>query len=113
MTTSLPTQVPVSQITVAGWVAIGVLIAFTIVMYVISLLDLYRRPVEQVLGGRKWVWLLVILLINSGLGSIIYLLAGRKPAPAAEVAPARSASDRADAAADSLYGGAPKDGEQR
>jgi hypothetical protein len=113
MTTTLPTQVPVSQIPPAGWVAIGVLVVFTIVMYVISLTDLYRRPVEQVLGGRKWVWLLVILLINSGLGAIIYLLAGRKPTPVDEVAPGKSASERADAAADSLYSGAPKDGEQR
>ena len=112
MTTTLPTQVPVSQIPPAGWVAIGVLVVFTIVMYVISLTDLYRRPVEQVLGGRKWVWILVILLINSGLGAVIYLLAGRKPAPAQDVAQPATAAERAAVAADSLYG-QPKDGEER
>ncbi len=112
MTTTLPNQVPLSQIPAAGWVAIGVLGVFTIVMYVISLTDLYRRPADQVVGGRKWVWLLVIVLINSGLGALVYLLAGRKPAPAQEVAQDVSAAERAAAAADSLYGQT-KDGEQR
>lgn len=112
MTTTVPTQVPLSQIPPAGLVAIAVLAVFTIVMYVISLRDLYLRPAEQVVGGRKWVWLLVILLINSGLGAIVYLVAGRKPAPAAEVAPQVPASERAAVAADSLYGDA-KEGEQR
>jgi hypothetical protein len=113
MPTDFPTQVPPSQIPIVGWVAIGVLVIFGLVMMVISLLDLYRRPVDQVLGGRKWVWLLVILFINSGIGAIIYLLAGRKPAPAAEVAPAKPASERADVAADALYGSSSKDGESR
>ncbi len=108
----MTTQVPLSQIPPAGWVAIAVVGVFTVVMLVIALLDLYRRPVEQVTGGRKWVWLLVILFINSGLGAIIYLLAGRKPEPADDQPPAVPASDRAAAAADSLYG-TPGDGEQR
>lgn len=107
----MPTQIPASQIPAAGWVAIAVLGVFALVMVVIALLDLYRRPVEQVLGGRKWVWLLVILLINSGLGAVIYLLAGRKAAPAEDVPSAQPASERAAAAADALYG-APRDGER-
>jgi hypothetical protein len=109
---ALPTQVPLSQLSPLAWVAIGALLVFTLVMYVVSLMDLYRRPVEQILGGRKWVWLLVILLINSGIGAIIYLLAGRKPAPAAEGRPTTPAAERADAAADALYG-SPKDGGER
>jgi H+/Cl- antiporter ClcA len=113
MPTNLPTQVPPSQIPPIGWAAIGVLAVFGLVMLVIALLDLYRRTDNQVLGGRRWVWLLVILLVNSGLGAIIYLLAGRKPAPAVETAPDKPASERAEAAADSLYGDAPGGGERR
>jgi hypothetical protein len=113
MPTNIPTQIPPSQIPPVGWVAIGVLAIFGLVMLVIALLDLYRRTDEQVVGGRRWVWLLVILLVNSGLGAIIYLLAGRKPAPAVDAAPAKPASERAEAAADSLYGDAPSGGDQR
>lgn len=107
----MTTQIPASQIPAAGWAAIAVIGVFALVMMAIALIDLYRRPVEQVLGGRKWVWLLVILLINSGLGAVIYLLAGRKAAPAVDAPPAQPASERAAAAGDSLYG-APRDGER-
>ena len=106
----MTTQVPLSRIPPAGWAAIAVVSVFAVVMIVIAVLDLYSRPVEQVTGGRKWVWLLVILFINSGLGAIIYLIAGRKPAPADDERPAVPASDRA-AAAESLYG-TPEDGER-
>jgi drug/metabolite transporter (DMT)-like permease len=113
MPTNLPTQVPPSQIPPVGWVAIGLLGIFALVMLVIALLDLSRRTDDQVLGRRRWVWLLVILFINSGIGALIYLVAGRKSAPADDVVPAKPASERAEAAADSLYGDSPKEGEQR
>ena len=113
MTSQTPAlQIPPSQIPPAAWAAIAVIGLFAVIMVVIALLDLYRRPVEQVLGGRKWVWLLVILLINSGLGAVVYLLAGRRAAPAVDAPPAQPATERAAAAADALYG-APKDGDQR
>jgi len=109
MPEALPTQVPLSEIPTIGWVAIAILGVFALVMVVIALLDLYKRPVEQVTGGRKWVWLLVILFVNSGLGAIIYLLVGRKPTPAVDAAPSVPAAERAASAVDALYG-APKDG---
>ena len=40
-----------------------------------ALLDLIRRP--RVRGGRKWVWALVIVLINF-IGPIVYFVAGRQ-----------------------------------
>lgn len=40
-----------------------------------ALVDLLRR--EQVAGGKKWIWVLVILAVNL-LGSVIYLVFGRK-----------------------------------
>ena len=112
MPTNLPTQVPPSQIPPVGWVAIGLLGVFAVVMLVIALLDLSRRTDDQVLGRRRWVWLLVILFINSGIGALIYLVAGRKSAPAQDVAQQVTAAERAAVAADSLYG-QPKEGEQR
>ena len=47
-------------------------------MVIFCIIDLYR-PNRQVRGGNKLVWLLVILLVST-LGWIIYLLAGREEA---------------------------------
>ncbi len=43
----------------------------------LALLDLITRPVEEVTGGNKAPWLLVILLAST-LGSVAYLLFGRR-----------------------------------
>lgn len=83
-------------------VAIAVLIAAQLALVIVSLIDLARRP--AVLGGRKWVWLLVILFGNM-LGPILYLALGRKAAPAAGPDSRQAPSaDRAQRAADVLYG---------
>ena len=50
------------------------LILIQLVLMAIALVDLYRR--QQVRGGKKWVWALVIIFVNM-LGPIIYLVAGR------------------------------------
>ena len=71
---------------------------------VIALVDLVRRPVERVAMGNKWIWVAIILLVNM-LGAILYLVAGRKPAPAAEVSlPSTPSASRTEGIADSLYG---------
>ena len=44
-------------------------------LLVIALLDLIKR--KRVTGGNKWVWGVVIVLVNV-IGPIIYLIAGRK-----------------------------------
>ena len=66
------------------------------------IIDIVRRP--AVLGDRKWLWIVLVVLFTLP-GSIIYLAVGRVPAPAKE---ARDDADvdarpRADAAADVLY----------
>ena len=48
---------------------------------VYALVDLARR--DEVFGGRKWVWALVIVLGNL-LGAIGYLVGGRLP-PAVDI----------------------------
>jgi len=69
-----------------------------------TLVKMFQTPAEQLtLGGRKWLWAIIILLVN-WIGAVIFLVAGRKPAAAVEVPPATGAATRAEAAADALYG---------
>ena len=52
------------------------IIALYLVLLVAALIDWFRRP-EENMRGPKWVWLLVILFINT-LGPIIYFVAARQ-----------------------------------
>lgn len=58
----------------AGVIALGVLIALQLALQVVALIDLSRR--DSVVGGKKRIWVLAILLGNL-LGAIIYLAVGR------------------------------------
>jgi hypothetical protein len=83
-------------------VVLGVVLLIELALDVIALADLYRRPLDQVALGNKWVWVAIIILVNL-IGPILYLAIGRKPAvPSGGAAPARpgSAAD----VADKLYG---------
>jgi hypothetical protein len=51
------------------------LIQFGLQIY--ALVDLARRPKEQVRGSNKWLWVAIIVLAEI-LGPIIYFVAGRK-----------------------------------
>jgi hypothetical protein len=63
-----------------------------------------RRPADQLtLGGRKWLWAILIMFVN-WVGALVYFAAGRKPASVADVASAVPTAVRADAAMDALYG---------
>lgn len=81
-------------------IALGVI---ELALIVVCLVDLARRP--AVLGGRKWVWVAVILVFNL-LGPIVYLAVGRATPPAADHPSSADdgTRDRASAAADLLYG---------
>ena len=94
-----------------GLVALGALVVVQVVLDVVAFIDLYKRPVEELTIANKWVWVAIILLVST-LGAIIYLLAGHRPAPVAEVASPVAAASRGEAAADALYG-ARKDSEVR
>ena len=104
-------NVSLSQIPVWALVALGVLAAVQITVEIVAIVDLIRRPAEQVVGGRKWLWAVLILFVNL-VGAIVYFAAGRRPAPAVEQAPEAPASERAAGAVDKLYGPGP-DGEDR
>lgn len=107
----METNVPLSQVPLWVFVALGALALVQLSVEVWAIVDLVRRPVEQVVGGRKWLWAVLILFVNL-VGAIVYFAAGRKPAPVVEQAPAAPASERASGAVDRLYG-APRDGEGR
>lgn len=72
------------------------------------LVRMFKTPADQLtLGGRKWLWAIIILAIN-WIGGVIFLVAGRKPVAVEEVRPTRAAASRAADAADELYGSTDK-----
>ncbi len=93
----------------AALLGIGSLIILQLTLQVVALVQLVRTPAERVtIGGRKWVWA-VIILFGEIVGPLIWFFAGRTAAPVADVAPSAPVSARADDAADALYGKAPQD----
>src|SRR5450759_811726 len=93
-----------SAVPLWGLVALGVLVVLEITLDVIALVDLYRRPIEQVVFANKWIWLAIVLLVNT-FGAIIYLAAARKPAVGpGDAPPPASKSLRTANIADTLYG---------
>lgn len=92
-----------SNLSPAVLLAILVLVALQLILQVYGLVDLSRR--DLVPGGRKWVWVLVIILGNL-LGAIIYLAVGRT-APGERGTEAGADRDAAQRALDKLYGGKP------
>ncbi len=108
MQTNIPLEsMPVWLLIVGGVVAVAQL-SFEI----LALVDMLRRPSERLtLGGRKWLWAILILGV-SWIGAIVYFAAGGKPALAVDAASASPVSDRAGAAVSALYG-PKKDGDAR
>jgi hypothetical protein len=101
----------------AALVALGVLVTVQVILDVVALVDLVRRPVDRVTAGNKWLWVAVILLVNV-VGAIVYLAVGRRAAPAVERPPAPRTGDAGAASvADALYGPrhgvVPQDGPRR
>jgi hypothetical protein len=69
-----------------------------------ALIDMLKRPSDRLaLGGRKWLWAIIILGVN-WIGAILYLAVGRTPGSAVDVAPGTPTAERAASAVDSLYG---------
>jgi hypothetical protein len=67
-----------------GLVVLAVALAvLQIGLLVAALVDLLRRPDEAVTGGRRWVWILVVVLVQT-IGPLVYFAAGRRPRPAAD-----------------------------
>jgi hypothetical protein len=90
------------------WWGLAILAVVAVVqlsLQVTALIDLYKRPADQLTNPNKWIWAALILLLSTlGIGALVYLLAGRKPAAAVEVRPSAPAASRASDAANLLYG---------
>jgi hypothetical protein len=84
-------------------VGLGALIVLDVVLDVVCFVDLYKRPVDQLLIPNKWIFAAIILVVTT-FGAIFYLAVGRKPAPAAEARQQTPVSARASGAVDLLYG---------
>jgi membrane protein YqaA with SNARE-associated domain len=90
--------------TLPTWVlvVIAIVACIQLALQVYALLDLSKR--DTVMGGRKWLWVLIIIAGNL-LGAIIYLGMGRvayRPGPGdGERAGSEKAKNRA---IDNLYG---------
>ena len=111
MSSNLPMSSNLSTLPAGAMAALAALALVVIALDVIALLDLYRRPTSQVVLANKWIWVPVILLVEI-LGSIIYLVAGRRPAVLTDdAARSQSTSVRTENVADALYG--PRDGANR
>ena len=82
-------------------VAIGVLIVVQLTMQVLALIDAAKRPASG-LTLPRWGWV-VIIVFGEILGPIVYWVAGRKPAAAADTRAAVPAAARASDAAGLLY----------
>lgn len=95
-------KIDLSTVPVGIVIAFAVVLLLEIVLDVVALVDLYRRPVETVALGNKWAWVALIVLVNL-IGAVLYFAIGRRPTATVEgpiVQPTRSASE----IADSLYG---------
>ena len=95
----------------AALVGLAALAVLQITLDVIAFVDLARRPTAQLTIANKWIWLAIILFISM-IGAIVYLAAGRRPAPAADARPSSPVAARAADAADLLYG-ARKDADKK
>jgi hypothetical protein len=106
------TSIPLDAMPVWVLVVGGILAVAQLAFEVWALVDMLKRPSDQLaLGGRKWLWAIIILFVN-WLGAILYFAIGRKPAAATVAAPPMPSADNAASAVDSLYG-APRNGELR
>lgn len=83
-------------------IALGAIVVLQLALQVYALVDVARKPQEQ-LSAPKWIWVVVILL-GELIGAIVYLVIGRKPAQAQDTRAEKAAGDRAEQAADVLYG---------
>lgn len=115
-------NVALGDLPVWVWAAIGLLGLVQVAVEITALVVLVRTPVERLVLGKKWPWVLLILFVNL-VGAIVFLAAGRKPAPAVDsmamqVPPAGAGQTGADLA-DTLYGSGsspgtgPQEGDRR
>ncbi len=84
-------------------VGLGVLVVVELVLLISALVSIARRPAES-LNGPKWLWVVLVLFVNT-VGPIIYFLVARKPVQVdIPVSPRDDQAARSESVADVLYG---------
>lgn len=84
-------------------IALGFMVVLQLCLQVTALVQLVRTPGERVrLGGRKWLWALIILG-GEILGAVVWFFVGREPVAATQ-SPSVDAIGDAGRALDVLYG---------
>ena len=87
-------------------VVLIVLSVAQIALQIAALIDLARR--EQVAFDRKWIWVLIIIFVSTGIGAILYFAVGRQVQTIIDEsetgADQPDVQDRARRAVDLLYG---------
>ncbi len=87
-------------------VAVALLSIAQLAVMIWGLVDLFKRPIEQVRWANKWIWAAIIVLVNTFIGTIAYFVFGRIPAVVDEVTGVSGVDpNRTQNAVDSLYGG--------
>jgi phospholipase D-like protein len=93
-----------SNVPGAVLVVLAALVLIEIGLDVVALVDLYGRPLAQVVTGNKWIWVAIIVLVGL-LGPILYLAIARQPAVVIEGSgPTGRPPKQVDKIVDSLYG---------
>ena len=62
------------QLANVNWALIAPLIIVQVVLAIVALIDIARIHATN---GPKWVWVLVVIIINT-IGPIVYFIFGRK-----------------------------------
>lgn len=62
------------QLANVNWALIAPLIIVQVVLAIVALIDIARIHATN---GPKWVWVLVVIVINT-IGPIVYFIFGRK-----------------------------------
>ncbi len=100
MNTELPSGPALALLVVAALVQL--------ILLVVGLVTWLRTPEDRIAGNR-YAWLALVLVVGVA-GPLVFLLAGRRPAPAPDplatrsTRPGQESADRAAAAVDDLYG---------
>lgn len=92
-----------TQLPVWALATVGVLVLLQLSLQVAALVQAARTPADRVtLGGRKWLWI-VIIVLGEMLGPILWFLLGRSKDVTVDVAAGQD-KERTREVADALYG---------
>lgn len=83
--------------------ALVVLVVVQLTLEVWAVIDIVKRPKEQITGGNKVLWILLVVFVNL-IGAIVYFAVGRAPRPSAEPGGPVATGSAAQNAIDTLYG---------